>query len=72
MDKHDKVFAGMEKLANTEGYSLTVNTSRDAAGNWIIMFTAGPAQVYCRLSSFVRAPQIVLEPFCDELVRLMK
>lgn len=72
MDKHDKIMAGMEKMANAEGYKLSVDLTRDAAGNWIIVFTAGQARVYCRLSSFCRSPQIVLEPFCNELIRVMR
>lgn len=72
MDKHDKIIAGLEKMANSEGYPLSVQTGRDQAGNWIIWFTAGPAQVYCRLSSFCRAPQIVIEPFGEELIKNIK
>lgn len=72
MNNHDKILEGMERMAAYEGYKLNVELAKDQAGNALIVFTAGKAQVYCRLSSFCRAPQIVLEPFCNELIRVMK
>jgi hypothetical protein len=71
-DKHEKILQGLEKLANTEGYKLVVSTTRDSNGNWLISFSAGNAKVYTRLSSFATVPQIVLDPFCDEMVKQIK
>lgn len=71
-DKHEKILQGLEKLANAEGYKLEVKTSRDGNGNWVISFRAGNAQVHTRLSSFGMVPQIILDPFCDELVKQIK
>lgn len=72
MDKHDKILAGMEKMAASEGHALAIEIAKDQAGNAIIVFTAGKAQVYCRFSSFCRAPQIVVEPFGEQLIKAMK
>lgn len=72
MDKHDHIIKGMEKMASSEGHRLAVELGRDGGGHIIIVFTAGGAQVYCRLSSFVKSPQIVLEPFCEELIKRMR
>lgn len=68
IDKHDRVITGLERLANADGHALEIKIfERD--GEWMILFKGGSAQVFTKISSFSRHPQIVLDPFCEELIK---
>lgn len=72
MGVHEKVLEGLEKLANAEGHPLHITIDRDQ-GDWIIKFSAGSSSaVQTKLASFSRSPTIVLEPFCEEMVKRIK
>jgi hypothetical protein len=72
LDKHEKIMMGLEKLANAEGYALSVMTGRDEQGRWLIKLQAGQAKLYVGLGAFARAPGIVLEPFVEELIKQLR
>lgn len=67
--KHERVVVGMEKLANAEGLTLDTCITTAYSGELIILFRAGKAQVYCKLGYFIQNPEVVLEPFCEELIK---
>lgn len=67
----EKVIQGLEKLANAEGYKLDISVKR-AEHHWIITFRAGQAAVQMYLGAFARAPQRVLEPFCEEMCKQIR
>jgi len=70
--KHQKVLEGIEKLANAEGHPLIITVER-IQGDWILKFAAGNnAAVLMKLTSFAMVPQILLEPFCEELIKRME
>lgn len=67
----DRVINGMETLARGAGRTLTVEVTRPYSV-WMIVFRAGDAAVQTPLTSFMRAPRIVLEPFTEELIRNLR
>lgn len=68
---HDRVINGLETLARGAGQELKVEVHRPY-DVWLIMFRAGEAAVQTPLTTFMRAPRIVLEPFTEELIRSLR
>lgn len=70
--KHAKVLEGLEKLANAEGYALLMKLDR-IQGEWVITFSAGDSfGMMVKLTSFCIAPEIVLDPFLEEMIKRLK
>ena len=73
MSDLQKVLNGLEKMANAEGYRLEVLPMRhDQSGEWVMVVRAGRAQVWCRIETFAKHPQVMLEPFGEELIKQLK
>lgn len=68
MTRAERAIVSMESLARHDGYQLAVFVEKHA-GEWIIRFVAGHAEVYCKLDVFQRQPYNVIEGFCEELIK---
>lgn len=72
MEKCDKILAGLETMARSEGHKLEISTTRNSAGQWLILFRVGRAQVYTTLTNFSKHPEVVLEPMGEEMIKQVK
>jgi len=69
---HQKVLDGLEKLANAEGYPLLIRMER-MGNDWMIVFSAGNnTNLTMKLVTFAKAPELILEPFCEEMIKRLK
>mgnify|MGYP001014837493 CR=1 FL=1 len=72
MTLHEKVLTGMEKLSKSVDEKVTV-VIENYNNQWIIKVYAGNrAAVSTDVATFVRNPQILLEPFGEEIIKTLK
>lgn len=73
MSNHQKILDGLEKMANAEGHRLEIIPMRHRENSaWIVLIKAGRAQVWLSMETFVKHPQVILEPFGEELIKQLK
>lgn len=58
-------------MSTVDGFKLDMVIEK-YNDEWIIRFNAGQAIIEARLEEFVMQPKMMLEPFCEELIKRNK